>query len=105
MNEEPIYDYNFSAGDKAQYVYINKSGEEGLALVSILDSRLCPDSKRYIVSIHNDILCKTDLKIDTFLNNHYSTELLNGYSAVYLYPDELIPYVKQFSVVVDNTRR
>lgn len=102
--EEPIFDYNFGIGDKAQYVYIGPSGAECLATVKILDIKILPSSKTYITSIQEDIMKKANLEKNAFLDNHYATELDHQLHAIYLYPDELVPFTRQLSVVIDNTR-
>ena len=101
---DPLCDYFFTPGERAQYVYFNDKGEEQTLVVNILDWRNYPEGKIYIVSAHEKALNEVGIWINTFLSEHYYAELPPGHKAAYLDPDELLPAFRQFEIVVDNTR-
>lgn len=98
-----IYDYNFHSGDRAQYTYMDAS-EEKILSVKVLDSKVYPDGKLYVISAHPTSLEIAGLAIDEILSNHYFNDMQLGYKAALVDPDELDPYLKQFKIIVDNTR-
>lgn len=99
-----LFDYHFSSGDKAQYTYIAEDGSEKSVIVNILDWRIYPDGKRYIISAHEHVLGSIGIVYDTFLSDHYYSDIPDEHKAAYLDPDELTPNIRHLSIIVDNTK-
>jgi hypothetical protein len=102
MLNDLICDYNFKAGDRAQYVFCCEEGEEEQTIiVQILDINTVAFEKLYVVCAHKDLLKKAYLEEDSTLAEQYN--ISDTHSAVYLDPDELIPAFRSLYVAVDNS--